>query len=69
MTVKHYTGAVLPGGMVASEARSLASGSAQTASDNDRPCWLIQNRGNIALAFQALGGRVVHIQPGEEAEV
>lgn len=69
MTLKTCTGAVLPGGMVASEARSLASGSAQTAMDNDRPCWLIQNRGNIAVAFQGRDGRVVTIQPGEEAEV
>ena len=69
MTVKHYTGAVLPGGMVASEARSLASGSAQTAMDNDRPCWLIRNTGNVTIPFQRQDGSVVHIQPGEEAEV
>jgi hypothetical protein len=57
-------GKIEPGPM-----RSLASGSAQTALDSDRQCWLIQNCSNIALTFQGRGGRVVTIQPGEEAEV
>lgn len=69
MTVKISANAVPPDCIATTELRSLASGSIGAAYDGKRLVWLIKNTGNLTLPFQRRDGSVVHIQPGEEAEV